>query len=244
MRVDFDTSTSLILQQTVSGIGTFDGTDVGRAFVTSGIGNSAVTFKARRMGTDYDNYQARMIDPGQDNPSEVVTWDANANRLNVFLRRAAGVVTSTSAQVALAVQRAGLILTADYGGTGLGVVVPASAVLASGLDPTVTRNLQFKFAAPANAGRLTFDQASNVLIRQFEARLSASVLWKLELINLDEGLRELSSETVEHSTATSQNIIQVNMNLVLSPLRALKYTAAAQGVVRVVAHKEPNFPNA
>lgn len=240
----FDTSTSLVLQQLLSGTGVFDGTEVGRAALTLGAGNAAVIFRSRQLGADFNVYVVKMMDPGRDTPGIVVTWDPNYNILNVVVKRTAGVISSTAAQIAAAVQAKGFVVTADYGGTGADVVVPASGTLSGGLNPTIYRNVQYKFAPAAhvNGGRFSFDQAGNLLIRQFEAKLSASVAWTLELINLDEGLREITADTVLFQGSTSQNIIIPNMNLVLSPLRALKFSAAAQGVARVVAHKEPNFP--
>ena len=244
MRVDFDLSSSLVLQQTISGTGAFDGTEVGRAVLTLGAGNSAVTFKARKLGTDFNGFTVRMVDPQQDNPAEIVKFDPSTNRLEVFLRKAGGVVTSTATQVASAVSSKDVIVTAAYGGTGAGTVAAGSGVLAGAIDPEVARNVLFKFTpiADVSGGRFTFDQTGNILVRQFEAKLGASVAWTLEIITLDEGLREIAAETILYSGATAQTVMLVNVNLVLSPLRALKFSAASTGVARLVCHKEPNFP--
>ena len=242
MRVDFDTSTSLVIQHTVAGSATFNGASVGRAFLTLGSGNSAVTFRARKIGTDFNGYKVCMIEPPQDNPSERVAFDPNDNRLDVILRKVSGTVSSTSAQVAAAVQAAGYIVTAAYGGTGAGTVVPAAGVLASGIDPTVVRGTQYKFATAGNGGGFSFYQVGNVLLRQFEAKLTSSTAWTLSIVNLDEGLIEIAGETVQIAGATGTDVFLSNMNVVLAPLRALKFVSAIQGVARVVGHKEPNFP--
>jgi hypothetical protein len=242
MRVDFDTSTSLVIQQTVTGSATFDGSSAGRAFLTLGSGTSAVTFRARKLGTDFNGYKVAMIAPPQDNPSERVSFDANDNRLDIVLRKVSGSVTSTAAQVAAAVQAAGCIVTAAYGSTGAGTIVPATGVLASGIDPTVVRNTQYKFAPTGNGGGFNFYQSGNVLLRQFEAKLTASTAWTLSIINLDEGLSEIAGETVQIAGATDTDVFLTNINVVVSPLRALKFVTATQGVARVIGHKEPNFP--
>lgn len=242
MRIDFDTSSCLVLEHIVSGVAVFNGSSVGRAAVTSGIGNSAVVFRARKLGTDFNGYKINLINPGRDNASEVVTFDPGDTRLNVVLRYAAGAVTSTSAQVATAVQTAGLELTATYGGTGAGVVVPATTALTGAIDPTIVRNTRYSFSPAGNGGFFSFDQGGNVVVRQFEAKLSASVAWTLTIVNLDEGLREDTATEVQVAGNTGTDVFISNLGLVLSPLRALKFSASAQGVARIIGHKDPNFP--
>lgn len=242
MRLDFDTSSCLVLEQIVGGVATFNGSSVGRATVTSGIGNAAVVFSARKQGTDFNGYKVNLINPGRDTASEVVTFDPGDSRLNVVLRFAGGVVTSTAAQVASAVQSKALEVTATYGGTGAGTVVPASTTLAGAIDPTITRNTRYSFSPAGNGGFFTFDQGGNVEIRQFEAKLSASVAWTITIVNLDEGLREDTATEVQVAGNTGTDVFISNLGLVLSPLRALKFSAAAQGVARIIGHRDPNFP--
>jgi hypothetical protein len=242
MRVDYDTSSSIVVEQIVGGVTVFDGSAIGRAALSTGAGNSEVIFRARKQGADFNGYKVRMIDPGIDTPAEIVTFDPGDTRLDVVLRKAAGAITSTAIQVATAVQRAGHIVTAAYGGNGTGTVAATAGTLTGAIDPTVVRNSRYTFSPAGNAGLFTLDQTGNVLIRQFEAKLSASVAWTLTVINLDEGYREDASSAVQVANNTGTDVYIGNLNLVLSPLRALKFAAAAQGVARVVAHKEPNFP--
>jgi hypothetical protein len=140
------------------------------------------------------------------------------------------------------VQAKNVIVTATYGGTGAGVVVPANATLAGAIDPTIVRNTRYSFSPVGNGGLFSFDQGGNVVVRQFEAKLSASVAWTLTIVNLDEGLREDTSTEVQVAGNTGTDVFISNLGLVLSPLRALKFYASAQGVARIVGHRDPNFP--
>jgi hypothetical protein len=199
-------------------------------------------FRARRLGTDFNGYKVNLINPWRDTASEIVTFDPGDSRLDVVLRYSLGSVTSTSAQVAAAVQAKNVIVTATYGGTGAGVVVPANATLAGAIDPTIVRNTRYSFSPVGNGGLFSFDQGGNVVVRQFEAKLSASVAWTLTIVNLDEGLREDTSTEVQVAGNTGTDVFISNLGLVLSPLRALKFYASAQGVARIVGHRDPNFP--
>jgi hypothetical protein len=255
MRVDFDTSSSIILQHTVTSAGTFTGVEQSRAAYISGSGTSQLIFRAKKIGADYNGYKVRLIDPGSDNPSEIVKFDPgipnpseltsytpDANRLDVILASSGGSITSTAASVAAAVQAYFRSpITCAYGSTGAGVVVPDAFALAGGVDLNVIRNTQFKSSAVAG-GLFFFGQSCNILVRQFEAKLAASVAWTLSIVNLDEGYNEISAETIQVATATDTNVFLNNLNLVLSPLRALKFEASSYGVARAIAHKEPNFP--
>ena len=255
MRVDFDTSSSIVLQHTVTSAGSFTGVEQGRAAYASGSGTSQLIFRAKKLGADYNGYKVRLIDPGRDNASEIVQFDPgipnpseltsyspDANRLDVILASSGGSITSTATSVAAAVQAyTRSPITATVGSTGAGVVVPAAFVLAGGVDPTVVRNTQFKLTSTAG-GLFFFGQSGNILIRQFEAVLSTSGAWTLHVVNLNEGYSEISSESVQVAGATDRDVFLPNLNLVLSPLRALKFETARYGVARVVAHKEPNFP--
>ena len=85
-----------------------------------------------------------------------------------------------------------------------------------------------------------FDQAVPVVLRQFEAKLVGDVPWKIEVVNLDEGLREISVEAVLVFGGSSPpyDIFVTNLNFVMNPLRAIKFTAAgAWGLARVVASR-------
>lgn len=255
MRVDFDTSSSIVLQHTVTSAGTFTGVEQSRAGYVSGSGTSQLIFRAKKLGADYNGYKVRLIDPGRDNASEIVQFDPgipnpseltsyspDANRLDVILASSGGSITSTAASVAAAVQAfARSPITATVGSTGAGVVVPDSFVLGVGVDPVVVRNTQFKSSSTAG-GLFFFGQSGNILIRQFEAKLNASVTWTLSIVNLDEGYKEISAETVKVASASDTDVFLTNLNLVLAPLRALKFEASSYGVARAIAHKEPNFP--
>jgi hypothetical protein len=255
MRVDFDTSTSLVIQHTVTSAGTFTGVEQSRAAYISGSGTSQVIFRAKKIGADFNDYKVRLIAPGSDNAAEVVKFDPgvpnpseftsytpDANRLDVILKSSGGSITSTAASVAAAVQAYSRSpITASYGSTGAGIVVPDANVLAGGVDPTVVRNTQFKSSATAG-GLFFFNQGGNLILRQFEAKLNASTAWTLSIVNLDEGYNEITAETVQVAAATDTNVFLTNINVVLSPLRALKFETASYGVARAIVHKEPNFP--
>ena len=133
MLVEYDFSTSLVLQHTVKENGTFDGSDVARPKLVTGAGDSEVIFKARKQVTFYDNCYIRMIQPPQDNPEEIVIYDPSLPRLDVILRTSGGAITSTAIQVATAVNTKGFHVTAAYGGTGLDVVSTVAGQLAGAL---------------------------------------------------------------------------------------------------------------
>lgn len=256
MRVDFDTSSSVILQHTVTSTGTFTGVEQSRAAYTSGSGTSQLIFRAKKLGADYNGYKVRLIDPGRNNsaeivkfdpdipnPSELTSYTPDANRLDVILKASGGSITSTAASVAAAVQAFSRSpITCAYGSTGAGAVVPDAFVLAGGVDLTVVRNTQFKSSSTAAGGFFFFGQSGNILVRQFEAVLHTNKAWSLSVVNLDEGYNEIAGETVVVASGTDTDVFRGNLNLVLGPLRALKFVTDTFGVARAVAHKEPNFP--
>lgn len=244
MLIDFETSPSVVLQHTLSGTGAFTGVEVGRSSLTIGAGNGAMVFKARHFGTDPHTYTVRIADPKRLTPAIVVRWKENDRILQVVPAHNGTAITSTAAQVAAAVAELVLPITCDYGGTGVNVAIEGSGALAGGLDPTAVRQTMFKFipAANVNGGLLVFNQPFNIVVQQVEARLAASALWTLSAVNLDEGLREITGESVVYATSTSQDIFLANLNIVLAPLRALKFVSATQGVVRACVHRQPNFP--
>ena len=130
MRVEFDPSSSLVLQQALTGTSVFDGTDVGRASLTLGAGDAAVTVKAKHLGTHYNGTTVRLIGTGSEAPTETVFYDQVDNRIDVFLRKSGGSVISTPLTVAAAIQARGIPFTASAGGAGTGTVVAATGVLA------------------------------------------------------------------------------------------------------------------
>lgn len=258
MRLDLDASSSIILQHTVTSAGTFTGVELGRASYSAGAGASQVIFRAKKLGADFNGYKVRLIDPGVNNAAEVVRFDPaipnpaeltsytpDANRLDVVLASSGGSITSTAASVAAAVQAYSRSpVTAAYGSTGTGTVSAVANVLAGGVDPTVVRGTQFKLSSTVSGGLFFFGQSGNIRIRQFEAALNASVAWTLDVVNLDEGYNEISAETVRivHGTGSSVFLTCNDLDVILGPLRALKFQAATYGVARAVAHKDPNFP--
>jgi hypothetical protein len=258
MRVDLDPSTSIILQHTVTSAGTFAGAEIGRAVYAAGAGASQVIFRAKKLGADFNGYKVRLIDPGRDNAAEAVSYDPaipnpaeltsyspDANRLDVILASSGGSITSTAATVAAAVQAyARSPITAAYGSTGAGTVSAVSNVLAGGADPTVVRNTHHKFSSTSSGGLFFFGQGGNIRIRQFEATLNTSTAWTLDVVNLDEGLNEIAAETVRVASGTGTSVFlnQSNCDIILAPLRAIKFLANTYGVARAIAHKDPNFP--
>lgn len=242
-RVEFETSSSVVLQQSVVG-GTFTGAEVGRASVTQGAGNAAVTFKARFLGT-YANpaaeaYQVALVTPAGAT-QRYARFDPGANLL--LIQAKAGDTANDVAALVNGDDR--LPIACSPGGTGAGVAVAFAAVgLTGGLDPVVVRNHQFKFAAQTTGGLFFFDQGGNVVVRQVEAAFGGVVPWTLTLVNLDEGLTPIGAEDVLVVGATSAAFVLLDQGIVLAPLRALRLNAASTGVARVVVHREPNFPHA
>ena len=234
MPVPLETSSYLTLQHTLSAAATFDGTVLGRPTVTLGVGDAALTFNAKHLGSDFNDAVINLIDPKVATSSEVVRYDPGSKILNVYLRTFAGSVSSTAAQVAAAVQAATVPpcpITACYGGDGTGTVVPASDALADGADPEVVRNTRFNFSSDSAGGGFDFGNRNrSVVVRQFLAQLHTATAWTLSLINMDEGLTEIAAETVQIAESSSSTVALLDLNLVLGPLQALKFVSNTYGV--------------
>jgi hypothetical protein len=237
-----------VLQQKVSGTGTFTGVEVGRASRTFGAGGSELVFKARGLGLDGNTYKVALIDPGRTQNTTYVRREGDTHK--VYLRHDGAAIVATADEVAALVNNdLELPFYAANGGTG---VVAAASVqsLTSGLAPATRYNSQFRFTATTNAngGLFFFDQEEPVRIIGVAGRftLGGDTAVKVEAVPLTAGLAAIEEEA---STMHSATIVQATANFrfdgefVLHRGEACRVTINAPGVVRVLFHRVPRDAN-
>jgi len=250
---------TFLVQQKVSGTGTFNGTPYGRASLALFGGDPSTKhlwFRARHLGVSGNIYAVHLIDPG--GTTAVLDVRLAGTVLEVRLARTAGVVTSTARQVADAVNAYaatyGLPVLADYDRTTAGntVVTPvAMTSLAGGVDPVRDWPQQFKWAPAENAhaGLFLFDHDHEVLVRQMGARMTITVdptPFKVWIVNLTPGLAPILAERFplfERNLTTAEPHIGFSDGKVpLLPGRGLYVECAAPGVVAFDVRRDSRFP--
>lgn len=236
MRVEFDLSASTCVQQTVSGA--FTGVDAGRAQYSYGAGNAVLTFKSRTLGADGNLYYIRVTDVGAGVvPTTIAKYSADILTLDVVLRRNAGGILATAAEVAAAVQAISQCpVLCEYGGTGASSPAAlAVTALSGGVDPTLVSQGLWKFAT-TNGGLFYFNQRRPIVVSQFEATLGGSVAWTLGIVNLDNVRAGIAAERAVIAGATGTAVFA--QNLVLVPRQGLQLIAAQTGFARTTVRFE------
>lgn len=237
-----------VLQQKVSGTGTFTGVEVGRAYRTFGSGSSELIFKARGLGLDGNDFKVALLNPGRAQPTTKVRYEGDTYK--VYLRHDGSGIVATADEVAALVNNdADLPFYAANGGTG--VVSTASVQnLANGLAPLTRYNSQFRLvgATNANGGLFFFDQEEPVRVICVAGRftLGGDAAVKVEAVPLTSGLAPIEEEA---TTLHAETIAQVTANFrladdfVLHRGEACRVTINAPGVVRVFFHRVPRDAN-
>lgn len=241
MDTQFDLSFLQVLQHNVTAAATY-GTpaEIGRASLSLGAGSSTVLIKSTRLGADYNGITVKLINPGRTSPQKV-TYDLEGRVLYVFLAHNGTAITSTAAQVAAGINAMtsqdaqsltpGFFFRASTPtGGGAGVVVAASGVLAGGV--ALVREPVTRYSSTTGGGIFCFRQLGPIELVSVEFLLNASVAYTVSAITYD-NLVEDTSETVPVLTGTAQSGFLAPAGIVLPRGRALKFTAASYGVVRV-----------
>jgi hypothetical protein len=173
-----------LVQYAVSGTGSFDGTEYGRARLTingSPIGNTTIYIAARLFGTAPNAITVELVNTGAVTPTTYVTQVGSAIR--VFLRRSASVVLATAPEVANAINNftsytsAGFALRARAHNPLATTVLAAVAAqpLTGGADPHAIGRSQYLWTVPTNgkAGYVDFEQQAPMWLLGFSAKFSS-----------------------------------------------------------------------
>lgn len=157
------------VQQKISGTGTFDGTEYGRArrTVDSGVGaNGIIAYAAKQLGTVGNALTIQYIDIGAGLTQAATQITQTGPVIKVILRRSSGALLATATEVAAAINAAATNLDPAYAirarvtGTGSSVVAATSALaFTGGADPTIDRNQYFwNVPTNGNGGFFHFEQ--------------------------------------------------------------------------------------
>lgn len=237
-----------VLQQKVSGTGTFTGVELGRATYTFGTGGSELIFKARGLGLDGNDFKVALINPGRAQARTLVRLEGDTHK--VYLRHDGSSIVATADEVAALVNNdSELPFYVANGGSG---TVAAAGVqnLAGGIAPATRYNSQFRVvgATNANGGLFFFDQEEPVRVISVAGRftLGGDADVKVEAVPLTAGLAPISEEaTTIHSASIPQAVANFRFadDFVLHRGEACRVTINAPGVVRVFFHRVPRDAN-
>lgn len=238
MDTQFDLSQLQIFQHTLTAATTFTTpAEIGRASLSLGAGSSTIVIKSTRLGTDPNNTAIKLINPGRASGLDV-KYDRAGNTLTVFLGHDGSALISTAAQVAAAINNTdaaasspGLFFRASTPtGAGAGVAAAGSGTLAGGLP--LTQGPTTRLSSASGGGLFCFRQLGPIELVSVEFLLNASVAYTVSAITYD-NLVEDTTETVPILTGTAQSGFIAPAGIVLPRGRALKFTAASYGMVRV-----------
>lgn len=238
MRTVIDTSVAVVLQHTLSGLGRFNGAEVGRPQRVIGATTARVTIKAKSFGTDDHAFHTQFFDSGGTVPSTKIQW-VDPTHMRVHLRRTSSAITATAQEVADAINADGK-LYADAGGTDV-VAAAGDAALSGGVNATQTlTHYRLAPATGVHGGLFFFDGNDPIEIMQVSGRfdLSGPLAVKVETVTLGPGLAPIEAEAVTIFTSTPDVATPsfiTNDSRILSARQAIRVSMAASGVVQVVA---------
>lgn len=251
-----------MVQQSVTGGGTFDGTAYGRALGRfPGPGGAAaanvVRISSRLMGALSNAYKLTLYDLGAGTNVPVTTAQLVGAQVLVTLRRTImDGVLATAQEVASAINAAQLPVVASYELTGNGVVAPMVGTfidnLTSGADAALRgpNANQFIWSLPSgdDGGLFYFENREDLIVPQFEALFSGfgagAETVTISRENLDSNLEPISGESVpvfvwSSLTSVRPDIAFTGENIILHPYQALSVvvTGGLSGVVRFDARR-------
>lgn len=250
---------TFLVQQKVTGTGTFNGTGYGRASLALFGGDASAKrlwFRARRLGASGNGYAVHLINPGGTTSALNVRLAGAV--LEVRLGRSGGALASTARQVADAVNAfaasSGAPVVADYDRTTDGDAVATAVAmtsLAGGVDPVVDWRQQFKWAPAANAhaGLFLFDNDHELLVRQMGARMTITTdptPFKVWIVNLSPGLGLAPGERFplfeRELTIADPDIGFSDGKSPVLPGQGLLVECAAPGIVAFHVRRDSRFP--
>jgi hypothetical protein len=237
VKIEYDATGSIIVQQT-AGTGFTAATHTDRGQVTYG----TLTLTARYPGTDLNGTAVRFTAAGTQLYLELLApTTAAVQKTTVASNTTAGVVVAA--------------INAAFGGTVLAsttnpaaIVAPGTATLANGIDPTISKNAQFKYPSVTSGGLFYFDQRENYVITQIEATFTVggATPIAIDLVNLDDGLMPITTETgplyAGSMTVATPGVTISDVKFQLLMNRALRVQIAAPGIVRVQVRREAPQP--
>lgn len=237
MKIDYDATGSIIVQQT-AGTSFTAATHTDRAKATYG----TISLTARRPGTDLNSTVLVFTVVGG-----MVQIDLRAPVTGEVLKTAVATAT-TEASVVSAINSTFSATVRASTSVPAAAVASGSATLTGGADPTIVGNSQFKYPSVASCGLFYFDQRENYVITQIEGvfTVAAPTTLSIDLVNLDEGLRPITTETgplyTGSMTVAVPGVTISDVKFQLMTFRALRVQISAPGVVRVQVRREAPQP--
>ena len=237
MKIEYDATGSIIVQQT-AGTSFTAATHTDRAQATYG----TITLTARQPGTDTNNMVVRFTSIG----GQVRVDMCEAATLNVL--KTVVSINTTEGSVASAINAGLSAYVRASTSVPAAAVASGSATLTGGADPTIVGNSQFKYPSVASCGLFYFDQRENYVITQIEGvfTVAAPTTLSIDLVNLDEGLRPITTETgplyTGSMTVAVPGVTISDVKFQLMTFRALRVQISAPGVVRVQVRREAPQP--
>jgi hypothetical protein len=237
VKIEYDATGSIIVQQT-AGTNFTAATYTDRAQATYG----TITLTARRPGTDTNSTVLRFTTVGG-----MVQVDLAAPVTGEVLKTV--IATATTEAAVVSAINAGLSAYVRAStSVPAAVVATGSATLSGGTDPTIINNSQFKYPSAASCGLFYFDQRENYVITQIEGvfTVAAPTTLSIDLVNLDEGLRPITTETgplyTGSMTVAVPGVTISDVKFQLMTFRALRVQIGAPGIVRVQVRREAPQP--
>jgi hypothetical protein len=252
---------SFMVQQVLSGVGLFNGTEFGRAKAQIPTGSppdpNAVVFIASKMyGTLANALSVSLIDRGAGITVPATQIIQTGSVIEVFLQRDATLgLQARAVDVVNAInayQSFTFPVRARYGGTGLGVMAATSSPVGlsslkvgedSVLGPSDAGRFSniFKWTRPSgqHGGFFYFEQTEDIIIRQLEFNFTVSSTQQLKVqrVNLDDGLEPISAEKIPffeaEITPAEPQIAVSDVRVLLHPYQAVLVECPAAGTARL-----------
>jgi hypothetical protein len=170
-----------LVQQNVTGLNSFDGTEYGRARLTVGPGlgdNRTVWIAARLYGAASNLITVQFVDMGPGYTVGSTYVQQAGSSVLVYLRRSVGAVLATSAEVATALNAftaytaPGFALRARAEGDGLGVVSAQAATPLTGGQDSSRQGSQYLWTPAGNGGFFHFEHDVPMWVLGFAAKFT------------------------------------------------------------------------
>lgn len=253
------------VQQKVTGTGTFDGTEYGRArrTVDPGVGaNGIVQYAARLYGADANALTIQYVDAGAGITIAATTVTQVGPAITVILRRSSGAILATATEVAAAVNaytsrgQGAFAIRAYVPGTGASVVTATVALAFTGGANPTTDVTQYFWDIPVNgnAGFFHFEQDYPVWVLGFSANFnvlySGEITVDVTRIRLNEDFTPTGEEYSFYKypclTSTDGKISYTDVKQLVHPRQAMKVSisVATTGYVGFDVQRAAEFPYA
>jgi len=252
-----NSGSTFLVQQVISGTGTFSKTEFGRAsLVVPGPSSpdTELTFRAKKYGTLSNGYTVELFDAGGTTVPLLLTLTGNA--IKVQLQRVAGAIVTVAPDVANLINStkiAGFPVVCDP--TDPGGIAPLAAASATNLvdgeDPGETQTpYQYKWSRDnLDGGMFYFEHEEPVFLRKFGAVVSGITgpteisLWAA---NMTKGGTVIESEKIRVFTfildIDKPDISFTDVREPLLPNQCYLVECALPGLVQMYVRRESYFP--